>query len=1022
MLIRSLGIAITIAALSWPSVGLGLGLGEIIVESTLASPFKASIPLNGMDRIGLDTDQFYIRLDGASKLKIQYRLERTDTDTARIILYTRKAVTEPLFQFRIEVEWDEGMVARRYDVLIDPPSYQLNPPVEEIITSVPDENSAIVSDPVATNHSANSSVIETDLTRSEYHTGEPGSPIAETRRKYGPTVSGNSIWRVARKVATGSKELSIYQWMYGLWKANPQAFTRSNMHRLKIHELISVPFEWEVMEISRSEAYQTYTRHLAKMEVTTQAGETVAGGDPEPIVVVEPVQQVVTEKLVFEELAVTAVEGPPATAAVVNMEKTGTSLVVNALRTPAVEVLNEGEVNLDLPGILDTGDQSEVIIVGAGTAIEPPAVRSKTNNESQAEWSSALQSRTDYIEQLPVIGSGAPLAILGRVLQQADEFISSRPVWWVMVFSVWVTLVLFMLSQEFRSRPGPIRDLRQKVSDLVLRIFTTRESIQVSASVTDSLRNLAKQNESDDPVEIGEINTDVGKIMSEADVSVAKGETDKAVESIEASLDIQPDQGLTMHLLEAYYNAGDAKAFETLAKHFKSVIGEMDTSEQVYVQAMYSELCPNSSYLIDQGYLTDPNIVIPAAHSKPDCLEEDDEFLATQIIIRNNEAEAPTEEPEAVAGPVVEEEMQDETLDEVDVYIAYGLSENAEELLTLSIKASPGRADYRAKLLDIHFATRNVVDFMIQAKALKEMGDAANRYWDRVQVMGYELAPGNELFSGARDSSLSASDLGIAKPESADFDLGSDVEDDSPIAETDILLSGDSGGLVDVDVDTQKFIETVSREDEAVENKEEAPAPGESADDLSEIEFALDADDEEPVKTNKGDTTNFELTGDLLGNEEIDSELENLSLEFTGAEEVELEPLGSAIFDLPDDINEGGEENASESEEASIETSGVEEDDIVPLDAVISVDEDDVDSNSHDGRILCFPNSLSDNEKSSEFKSEVQITLQSIRDQMQQINERMFSQERSSNNLKKAINELNELSNLQSPGKRKISN
>ena len=1022
MLIRSLGIAITIAALSWPSVGLGLGLGEIIVESTLASPLKASIPLNGMDRIGLDTDQFYIRLDGASKLKIQYRLERTDTDTARIILYTRKAVTEPLFQFRIEVEWDEGMVARRYDVLIDPPSYQLNPPVEEIITSVPDENSAIVSDPVATNHSANSSVIETDLTRSEYHTGEPGSPIAETRRKYGPTVSGNSIWRVARKVATGSKELSIYQWMYGLWKANPQAFTRSNMHRLKIHELISVPFEWEVMEISRSEAYQTYTRHLAKMEVTTQAGETVAGGDPEPIVVVEPVQQVVTEKLVFEELAVTAVEGPPATAAVVNMEKTGTSLVVNASRTPAVEVLNEGEVNLDLPGILDTGDQSEVIIVGAGTAIEPPAVRSKTNNESQAEWSSALQSRTDYIEQLPVIGSGAPLAILGRVLQQADEFISSRPVWWVMVFSVWVTLVLFMLSQEFRSRPGPIRDLRQKVSDLVLRIFTTRESIQVSASVTDSLRNLAKQNESDDPVEIGEINTDVGKIMSEADVSVAKGETDKAVESIEASLDIQPDQGLTMHLLEAYYNAGDAKAFETLAKHFKSVIGEMDTSEQVYVQAMYSELCPNSSYLIDQGYLTDPNIVIPAAHSKPDCLEEDDEFLATQIIIRNNEAEAPTEEPEAVAGPVVEEEMQDETLDEVDVYIAYGLSENAEELLTLSIKASPGRADYRAKLLDIHFATRNVVDFMIRAKALKEMGDAANRYWDRVQVMGYELAPGNELFSGARDSSLSASDLGIAKPESADFDLGSDVEDDSPIAETDILLSGDSGGLVDVDVDTQKFIETVSREDEAVENKEEAPAPGESADDLSEIEFALDADDEEPVKTNKGDTTNFELTGDLLGNEEIDSELENLSLEFTGAEEVELEPLGSAIFDLPDDINEGGEENASESEEASIETSGVEEDDIVPLDAVISVDEDDVDSNSHDGRILCFPNSLSDNEKSSEFKSEVQITLQSIRDQMQQINERMFSQERSSNNLKKAINELNELSNLQSPGKRKISN
>ncbi|MFA9421849.1 MAG: hypothetical protein ACERLB_17020, partial [Gammaproteobacteria bacterium] len=83
--------------------------------------------------------------------------------------------------------------------------------------------------------------------------------------------------------------------------------------------------------------------------------------------------------------------------------------------------------------------------------------------------------------------------------------------------------------------------------------------------------------------------------------------------------------------------------------------------------------------------------------------------------------------------------------------------------------------------------------------------------------------------------------------------------------------------------------------------------------------------------------------------------------------------------------------------------------------------ENDVDSKSFDGRILYFPDNQSDDEKSSEFESEVKMTLQAIRDQIQQINERMFSQERDSNSLKKAIGELNELSSFQLPGKSKKS-
>jgi len=1037
-----------IAALSWPLSGFGLGLGEIIVESTLASPLKASIPLSGMDRIDLDPDQFFIRIDGTSNPKILYRLEPTGTETASIILYTRKAVTEPLFQFRIEVEWDEGIVARRYDVLIDPPSYQLKAPVEEVTASTPDENPGSVFEPIATNLPAASSVAETAVTRSDNHTGEPARRAMEPRQQYGPITEGDSIWRVAKKVAAGSRELSIYQWMYGIWIANPRAFNRSNMHRLKIHELINVPFEGEVAEISRSKAYQTYARHLALLQPSTESREIVVEDDPVPRTVVESVPEVEDVKLVFEKLPVVAVEKPPVTTAVVNIEKAGTPVVVNPSHTPAVEVLNEGEVILDLLEIPNSGDQSGIVIVGAGTNVEVPIVMGSTNDEPRVESSSAFKNPSHSIEQLSVIDSGASQGILGRAVQWTDEFVSSRPGWWTMAFNAWITLVILMLSYEIRSRPWLFRDIKQRVSNLVPGVSATRELILASPEAEDSLRNLAIGNEPDDPTEQpGKINSNIDEVMAEADVLVANGKTGKAVELLEASMDIQPDQGLTIHMLEAYHKAGDAKGFETLAEHFKSVIAEMDSSEQIYVQAMYSELCPKSTHLLDAGYLTNPNTVVPVIPLMPehpeqdapprmgednhvegpvesdpgdaienDEAEDEDDFLATQVIIRENEAELP---PQA-AGV----RQQDDTLDEADIYLAYDLYENAEDLLIQSMKARPGRADYTSKLLDTYFATRNVVEFTKQAEALKGMGDAANRYLDRVQVMGYELAPNNELFSGARDSSLSASDLGIAKPEAADFDLGSEIEGDAPIAKTDFPLNGDSNYLVDVD--TQSFIETVNREDEVVEDEEEAPTSGEAADELSDQEIVFDATDLERIQKDGGKTEIFELPGDInVDNDETGSELESMSLELPGAEEIEFEPLDSGIFDLPDDTDADGEEIVSESEDASMETGDDEEIVFGPLDTGVfelpDDPENDVDSKSFDGRILYFPDGHSDDGKSGEFESEVKMTLQSIRDQMQQINERMFSQERDSNNLKKAIGELNELSNFQLPGKNKKS-
>jgi len=124
--IRVFLVALTVVALWWSSnsFGRGLGLGDLNVTSNLAAPLKARVTLRGMDGIDLNPENFSIRIDSDSKTKIEYRLLRMDADTAIIDLYTRKLISDPLFQLRIEVKWEGSAVARSYDVLIDPPAYQ----------------------------------------------------------------------------------------------------------------------------------------------------------------------------------------------------------------------------------------------------------------------------------------------------------------------------------------------------------------------------------------------------------------------------------------------------------------------------------------------------------------------------------------------------------------------------------------------------------------------------------------------------------------------------------------------------------------------------------------------------------------------------------------------------------------------------------------------------------------------------------------------------------------------------------
>ncbi|MCW8957086.1 MAG: LysM peptidoglycan-binding domain-containing protein [Gammaproteobacteria bacterium] len=131
------------------------------------------------------------------------------------------------------------------------------------------------------------------------------------------------------------------------------------------------------------------------------------------------------------------------------------------------------------------------------------------------------------------------------------------------------------------------------------------------------------------------------------------------------------------------------------------------------------------------------------------------------------------------------DEDKDDVISEADVYLAYGIYQQAEDLLKDAIAKNPDRDDYRLKLLETHYAAKNSDEFVALAEEVQKRKGSDKSYWDRVVAMGSELSPSSALFSGAGAAVVATEDLLPKKPESADLDLGD--EDDLELGLDDLL-------------------------------------------------------------------------------------------------------------------------------------------------------------------------------------------------------------------------------------------
>ena len=119
---------------------------------------------------------------------------------------------------------------------------------------------------------------------------------------------------------------------------------------------------------------------------------------------------------------------------------------------------------------------------------------------------------------------------------------------------------------------------------------------------------------------------------------------------------------------------------------------------------------------------------------------------------------------------------QGDPLAEADFHMAYGLYDQAADLIRIAISREPNRRDLKLKLLEVFFVWGNKDQFLQTARELAETrAEAAPGEWEKILIMGKQLAPEDGLFSGGGAVTGAAAggvDLDLEGGQSrVDFDL-----------------------------------------------------------------------------------------------------------------------------------------------------------------------------------------------------------------------------------------------------------
>lgn len=257
----ALAVASSLSLTPW--IAQAAGLGKITVLSGLGQPLRAELAitaspdeLSGMTARLAPPEVFrQAGIDYAGVPQdLHFAVEKRTGGQAIVKVSSVKPVNEPFLDFLVELDWPTGRLVREYTFLLDPPevAVKLAPHSAAVDTRVVDtvQGGGAQSDPAT--------IMPRRTAPARVAAAVPKEVASSQTRvvKQGDTL---------RKIASEMQHegVSLEQMLVGLFRHNPEAFSGSNMNRLRAGAIISLPDQETVAAVPEAEARRVFNTQAA---------------------------------------------------------------------------------------------------------------------------------------------------------------------------------------------------------------------------------------------------------------------------------------------------------------------------------------------------------------------------------------------------------------------------------------------------------------------------------------------------------------------------------------------------------------------------------------------------------------------------------------------------------------------------------------------------------------------------------------------------------------------------------------
>lgn len=249
---QALSLAVFIAG-AYPAASNALGLGDIESSSHLNQPLRATIDLLAV--APADASQIQVRLAspdvfnrvGVARPDFLGNLNFTPSVQGGkpVILVTSDVpMQEPFVNFLLEVSWPQGQLLKEYTVMLDPPVLM-------------QPGNTVAGDATVRAEPKAAGTVRRPAQQQQASQGaQPAARQAATAQQASNRTyrvkPGDTLFRVASRLQQSG--VSNDQMMMALFRANPNAFIGGNINNLRSGVEVKAPAANEASSVSRAEA------------------------------------------------------------------------------------------------------------------------------------------------------------------------------------------------------------------------------------------------------------------------------------------------------------------------------------------------------------------------------------------------------------------------------------------------------------------------------------------------------------------------------------------------------------------------------------------------------------------------------------------------------------------------------------------------------------------------------------------------------------------------------------------------